>query len=109
MDENQTPPTPASLDILDEIPFRITAVLGATELSGRQLKELSEGATLDLERVPESPLVVLANGQPVALADPIVTEDQFGVRIRSVLSEKERRAYRDYERVFPGARVVHAE
>lgn len=100
---------PPPLDLLEDLPFRLSVVLGSTELTGRQLKELSAGAALDLERVPEAPLVVLANGQPVALADPVITEDQFGIRIRSVLTEQERRTYRDYQRNFPRARIIPTE
>ncbi len=70
-------------------------------MRGHELKELGEGSSLELERKSDSPLVVLANGQPVALAAPVAAQDRLEIRVTRVLDEGERRQYSRYAEAIP--------
>ncbi len=103
--ESETNQNLGQTGAIDELPFRLTAILGDVVLSGRDVKTLSRGAKLNLNRVERSPLMVLANGQPIALAEPIIDEGQFAIRITAILNPEDRVRYRKFGQIVPYARI----
>lgn len=107
MDEQDTPvedqPSPSAeaetpaptqrannLDVVLDIPVRLSMEVGSTNLSIRRLLQLNKGSVLELARPAGEPLDVLVNGTLVAHGEVVVVNDKFGVRLTDVISPEQR-------------------
>ena len=88
----------ASLDMVMDIPVRISMEVGSAEISVRDLLDLRQGAVVELERQAGEPLDVLVNGSLVARGEVVVVNDQLGIRLTELVSPADRaRALRKEE------------
>lgn len=71
----------AALPFLGGLKVRLTAQLGATEISVADLKALQKGSTLSLDRLLDQPIDLLAEGHIVAQGTLVAVGDHFGLRI----------------------------
>ena len=79
-----------ALDIILDIPVRLSMEVGNTAISIRELLQLSQGSVIELDRLAGEPLDVLVNGTLIAHGEVVVTNDKFGIRMTDVISPKER-------------------
>jgi flagellar motor switch protein FliN/FliY len=79
-----------NLDLLLDVPLHVTARLGSTEISIRELLKLGPGAVVALDRQAGESVDLLINGLVVGQGDVVVVNDSFGLRITRVVSQKER-------------------
>ena len=79
-----------SLDLLLDIPLRVTVELGRTSLRIQELLELGQGAVLDLDRLAGEPVDILINGRQIALGEIVVSNDRYAVRVVTVNTPTER-------------------
>ncbi len=79
-----------SLDLLLDIPLRVTVELGRTQLRIQELLELGQGAVLDLDRLAGEPVDILINGRQIAQGEIVVSNDRYAVRVVTVNSPTER-------------------
>lgn len=79
-----------NLELVMDVTLNLTVELGKTELSIKEVLELTRGSVLDLDRIAGEPVDLFANGKLIAKAEVIVIEDNFGVRITSIVSPAER-------------------
>ena len=77
---------PAALDLLGDVEMGVTAELGRTRMTVRDLLNLSPGAVVELDRVAGSPVDLLVNGTLIARGEVVVVDDEFGVRISEIIS-----------------------
>jgi flagellar motor switch protein FliN/FliY len=77
----------AGLDVLKDVPLRLTVELGRTRLLIRDVLALRSGAVVELDRPAGAPADVLVNGVLIARGEVVVVEDRFGVRIAEVLNQ----------------------
>lgn len=87
------PPTnadAANLDVLRDIPVRISLEVGNTSISIRELLQLNRGSIVPLDRAAGEPLDVLVNGKLVAHGEVVVVDEKFGVRLTDVISQEQR-------------------
>jgi len=80
----------ASLDMVMDIPVRISMEVGSAEISVRDLLDLRQGAVVELERQAGEPLDVLVNGSLVARGEVVVVNDQLGIRLTELVSPADR-------------------
>lgn len=73
----------AALPFLGNLKVRLTAQLGATEISVAELTALQKGATLSLDRLLDQPIDLMAEGHLVAQGTLVAVGDNFGLRITS--------------------------
>ncbi|MGC4061434.1 MAG: FliM/FliN family flagellar motor switch protein [Aquabacterium sp.] len=73
----------AALPFLGNLKVRLTAQLGATQLSVADLTALQKGATVKLDRLLDQPIDLLAEGHVVAQGTLVAVGDHFGLRITS--------------------------
>lgn len=94
MDElnaNAAPATGApDLDVIMDIPVKISMEVGNTEISIRNLLQLNQGSVIELDRLAGEPLDVLVNGTLIAHGEVVVVNDKFGIRMTDVISPSER-------------------
>jgi flagellar motor switch protein FliN/FliY len=63
----------------------VTAELGRTRMTVRELLALTPGSVVELDRMAGSPVDVLVNGTLVARGEVVVIDEEFGVRISEII------------------------
>lgn len=88
------PPAPGarveSIRFLMDLPLKVTAVLGRSDIQIKDLLEMGVGSVLELDRYENEPVDLLVNDKLVARGEVVVVEDRFGIRITETISETER-------------------
>lgn len=77
--------------LIADIPNKISVVLGETVLTTKQISELGESSIIELKNLAGAPVEVRANDVPIALAEVVVIDENFGVRITDVLTQDQQR------------------
>lgn len=79
-----------NLEVVLDIPVRLSMEVGNTKISIRKLLQLSKGSIVELTRTAGEPLDVLVNGTLVARGEVVVVNDKFGIRLLDVISPEQR-------------------
>ncbi|MET0493974.1 MAG: flagellar motor switch protein FliN [Actinoplanes sp.] len=74
------------LDMLHDVEMEVSAELGRTKMSVRELLSLSPGAIVELDRAAGSPADLLVNGRLIARGEVVVVDENFGIRITEIVS-----------------------
>lgn len=83
--------TAAGLDLVLEVPVRLSVELGRTEIPIRDVVNLTRGSIVDLDRSPGEALDVLVNGVLIGRGEiVVVNEERLGLRFVEVVSQAER-------------------
>jgi flagellar motor switch protein FliN len=80
----------AGLDLLHDVEMEVTAELGRTRMSVRELLSLVPGAVIELDRAAGGPADLLVNGRIIARGEVVVVDENFGIRITEILSPSDR-------------------
>jgi len=73
------------LDLIRDIPVRISGLLGRRMLSLKELLNLTGGAVVALDCQASDPVEILANGKLVARAEVVLVGDNYGLRITEII------------------------
>ncbi|PZS25858.1 MAG: flagellar motor switch protein FliN [Pseudonocardiales bacterium] len=76
----------AGLDLLHDVEMEVTAELGRTRMTIRELLSLTPGAVVELDRAVGSPADLLVNGRLIARGEVVVIDEEFGIRITEIVS-----------------------
>lgn len=79
---------PANLrgvDVINDVEMGVTAELGRTRMTVRELLGLQPGSIVELDRAAGSPVDLLVNGTLVARGEVVVIDEEFGVRITEII------------------------
>jgi len=79
-----------ALDLLMDIELPIVIELGRAQMSLKRILELGPGAIVEMDRLAGEPVDLLINGKVVARGEVVVVDENFGVRILSLVSPEER-------------------
>lgn len=82
--------TSGTLDLLLDVPLRVTVELGGAQLTIRELLQLGHGSVIELNKPGGDPLDVFVNGKPIARGEAVIVNDKFGVRLTEVVSQSAR-------------------
>ncbi|MDR5586545.1 MULTISPECIES: flagellar motor switch phosphatase FliY [Clostridium] len=85
-----TSQTPKNIDLILDVPLDISVVLGRTKKSIKDILNLSTGSLVELDKLAEEPVEILVNGKKIAYGEVVVVDENFGVRITSIVSNAER-------------------
>jgi flagellar motor switch protein FliN/FliY len=80
-----TPVVRGGLELLHDVEMEITAELGRTRLSVRELLAMTPGAVVELDRVAGGPTDLLVNGRLIARGEVVVIDENFGIRITEIV------------------------
>lgn len=75
----------AGLELLRDVEMEVTAELGRTRMTVRELLSLAPGAVVELDRTAGSPADVLVNGTLLARGEVVVVDEDFGIRITEIV------------------------
>lgn len=79
-----------ALDLLMDIELPMVIELGRTQMSLKRILELGPGAIVEMDRLAGEPVDILINGKVVARGEVVVVDENFGVRVLSLVSPEER-------------------
>ncbi|MEK5174695.1 flagellar motor switch phosphatase FliY [Heyndrickxia sp. FSL W8-0496] len=79
-----------NLNMLLDIPLQVTVELGKTKRSVKEILELGTGSIIELDKLAGEPVDILVNRQLVAQGEVVVIDENFGVRITDILSQRDR-------------------
>lgn len=73
------------IDIIADIPVRVTVELGKTRKSVSEILALTNGSVIELDKMAGEPVDILVNGKPIARGEVVVIDENFGVRITDII------------------------
>ena len=79
-----------SLKRILDIPLRVTAELGRTKMTVKELIHLGQGSVIELQKVAGEPLDIYVNDKLIARGEVVVVNEKFGIRLTDVISTRER-------------------
>ena len=79
-----------NLDLIMDIPLKVTVELGRTKMVVNELLNLGQGSVIELQKLAGEPLEVLVNNKLVARGEAVVVNEKFGVRLTDIISQTER-------------------
>ena len=82
--------TPRDLEMIMDIPVKLTVELGRTKLTIKQLLELAQGSVVELDGLAGEPMDILINGYLIAQGEVVVVDDKYGIRITEIITPSER-------------------
>ncbi|MBK4716730.1 MULTISPECIES: flagellar motor switch protein FliN [Tenebrionibacter/Tenebrionicola group] len=88
--ENPQANLSADLDLILDIPVKMTVELGRTKMTIKELLRLSQGSVVSLDGLAGEPLDILINGYLIAQGEVVVVSDKFGIRITDIITPSER-------------------
>ena len=74
-----------NIDLLMDVPLEVTAELGRTSKSIKEVLDFAPGTIIELNRLAGEPVDVLVNGKFVARGEVVVIEEAFGIRVTEVI------------------------
>ena len=74
------------LDMLHDVEMEVSAELGRTKMSVRELLSLTPGGIVELDRAAGSPADLLVNGRLIARGEVVVVDENFGIRITEIVA-----------------------
>jgi flagellar motor switch protein FliN/FliY len=88
-----TPSTHAdqtNLNLLLDIPLKVTVELGRTQKVIKDILELSQGSIVELDKLAGEPVDILVNNKLIAKGEVVVIDENFGVRVTDIVSQWDR-------------------
>lgn len=74
-----------NIDLLLDVPLEVTAELGRTNKSIKEILDFTPGTVIELNRLAGEPIDIMVNGKYVAKGEVMVIEEAFGIRITEIV------------------------
>ncbi len=88
--QQPAPHTPSNLDLLVDVPMRVTVELGRTRMRIKEILNLGGGSIIELDKLAGEPVDLLVNGKLIAKGEVVVIDENFGVRVTEIVPPAER-------------------
>ncbi len=79
-----------NLDLILDIPLKVSVELGRTRMLVSDLLNLGQGSVIELNKLAGEAMEVLVNDRIVAKGEAVVVNEKFGIRLTDIVSQKER-------------------
>lgn len=83
-------PMPKNIDLIMDVPLEVSVVLGRARLNIKEILNLGTGSLIELNKLAEEPVEILVNGKAVAQGEVVVIDENFGVRITSIVNKEQK-------------------
>lgn len=80
----------SGLDLILDVPLKVTVELGRTRMQIRDVLELGKGSVVELDKLAGEPVDLLVNGKLIARGEVVVIDENFGIRVTDIVSPAER-------------------
>lgn len=85
MSNEMTAGATRAVELLSDVEMGVTAELGRTRMTVRELLSLQPGSIVELDRAAGSPVDLLVNGTMVARGEVVVVDEEFAIRITEII------------------------
>ncbi|MRG85390.1 flagellar motor switch phosphatase FliY [Salinibacillus xinjiangensis] len=79
-----------NLDMLMDIPLKVSVELGRTKKTIKEILEMGSGSIVELDKLAGEPVDIQVNNKLIAKGEVVVIDENFGVRVTDILSQSER-------------------
>jgi flagellar motor switch protein FliN/FliY len=86
----QQPKTPHNIDMLLDVTLPISIELGRTSMPIQDILNLGPGSVVELSKLAGEPVDLLVNNKMIARGEVVVVDENFGIRVTSMVSQEER-------------------
>lgn len=76
---------PANLDLLMDVPVRLTVELGSCTMPMKDVLQLNAGSVVQLDKLADTPVDLLVNQKRVARGEVVVADEHFALKITELL------------------------
>ncbi|MDY7219687.1 flagellar motor switch protein FliN [Denitrificimonas sp. JX-1] len=90
LENNASSGAARNLDMILDIPVKLTVELGRTRITIKQLLELSQGSVIELDGLAGEPMDIQINDYLIAQGEVVVMDDKYGIRITEIVTPSER-------------------
>lgn len=84
---NSTPDYPPNLEVLLDVPVKLTVELGSCQMSMRDVLQLAVGSVVQLDKLADAPVNLFVNQKLVARGEVVVVEDHFGIKVTEIFGK----------------------
>lgn len=84
------PAEETNLNLLLDIPLKVTVELGRTHKVIKDILELSQGSIIELDKLAGEPVDILVNNKLIAKGEVVVIDENFGVRVTDIINQWDR-------------------
>ncbi len=88
--ESDSSSAPHNIDLIMDVPLDISVELGKTRKTIRDILELHQGAIIQLDKLAGEPVDMLVNGKLIAKGEVVVIDENYGIRITTIISPMDR-------------------
>ncbi|SDC86493.1 flagellar motor switch protein FliN/FliY [Paenibacillus sp. UNCCL117] len=85
-----SPAEDTNLNLLLDIPLKVTVELGRTHKVIKDILELSQGSIIELDKLAGEPVDILVNNKLIAKGEVVVIDENFGVRVTDIVNQWDR-------------------
>ncbi|MBO9668606.1 MAG: flagellar motor switch protein FliN [Bdellovibrio sp.] len=89
-DDNNSQHKDKNLNLILDIPLKVTVELGRTKMPVSELLNLTQGSVIELNKLAGEPMEVYVNDKLIARGEAVVVNEKFGVRLTDIISPAER-------------------
>lgn len=89
-DQAPVPDDAPALDLIFDVPVRLSVELGRTLTNPRSLLHIAVGSVIELEGLAGEPLDVLINDRLIAQGEVVVVNEKFAIRLTDVTNPTDR-------------------
>lgn len=74
-----------NLNLILDVPVKLTVELGSCQMPMREVLELAVGSVVQLDKVADEPVQLSVNHKLVARGEVVVVENRFGIKITEMI------------------------
>ncbi len=79
-----------SIDLLLDVPLRVSVELGRATMTIREVLNLGAGSVVELDKMAGEPVDIMANDRLIARGEVVVVDENFGVRVTDIVTVEKR-------------------
>lgn len=81
---------PQNIGLIMDVPLDVSVELGKTRKTIREVLDLTQGSIIQLDKLAGEPVDLLVNGKLIAKGEVVVIDENYGIRITTILSPMDR-------------------
>ncbi len=81
---------PQNIGLILDVPLDVTVELGKTKKTIKEVLDLTQGSIIQLDKLAGEPVDLMVNGKLIAKGEVVVIDENYGIRITTILSPMDR-------------------
>lgn len=81
------PATSPNLEVLLDVPVKLSVELGSCLMPMREVLQLAPGAVVQLDKLADTPVDIFVNQKLIARGQVVVVEDMFGIKLTELVGK----------------------